>query len=655
VAISHSELSSHEEMLRKEFETGETLAHTLAYDQSLKQPIACSTDPRYAIQREDTPDNKSTNVIFSDAKDITYIVSTPETCDGLVCYILTPINNTNNIKVIFRGTGDKPSELRDIEHRSPGTKTFAKSKDNILKALNDIIKKFSGNVSLTLYGHSLGGSDAQNCFVAIMEAINKSTSASDEQLVHDEKNSNQFFKTNALTLMTYNSAGVTKDTAQQADHLARQLKAKHNIKLTCFWQLAAGDGVQQSGEASILAGIDSDIATVYLRKVWYENTKENSWQNTFNPFEIISAATHTGAAHTKHSSGPKASPSRDEIYSNTHSPRVIHDKLSRKSPILQSFVVQNLQAGLHLIGYTILQPNDCKLSDSMYAEPFVFVPRPLAADATRVTVEDVTHEPHEPEEKPSGHDPSLALIVYEEDPLKKLKIIPSTLKITTPDTPASSVVTDNSVITPSPTSKKSCASSSSHHSSDDKHKPSTPAVIAAGSASSSKDDLPLATTAIICNTYEPIHTTLNKQRNKTNRENISRRIEISMVVCMLAAVTIALAIGTYGIGLLVGIAIAGFAGGGILSKALTWLSKTCCYKSDKIEAAHQNASPFTDKSVPLSNPTSSKKIFSRLGCFPCLITAPQKNTQQLILATPLATTARGADHSDKNIIRRKHG
>ncbi len=624
MTISHSELSSHEETLRNEFEAGETLAHTLAYDKFLRQPTICSTDPRYIIKREDTPDNKTTTVMFGDAKDLAYIVSTPTTCDGLVCYILTPTNANNNIKVIFRGTGDKPSALRDIEYRSPGTETFAKSKDNILKALNNVIKEFPENTSLTLYGHSLGGSDAQNCFVAIMEAINKSTSASDEQLLHDEKNSNQFFKINALTLMAYNPAGVTADTATQANQLARQLKAKHNIKLTCFWQLAAGDGVQQSGEASILAGIDSDIATVYLRKVWYENTKENSWQTSFNPIEIVSAATHTIAAHTKHSSGPKASPSRDEIYSNIHSPRVIHDKLTRKSPVLQSFVVQSLQAGLHLIGRTILQPHDCNLSDSMYAEPFVVVSRPS------VTVEDVTHEPEEPA---SSNDASLALIIYEENPLNKLKATPSALKITSPDTP-------NKVDLPATigTSVPSIpAPAPSMHLNNPGSLPAQAPIPATSEA------------------HKPTHVLPNDRGNISTRENISfppnRRHEISMIICMLAAVTIALAVGTYGVGLLVGIAIAGFVGGGILSQAYTWLSKTCCSKTVISETT---SSTLTSKPVIPPKTMSSRNIFSRLGCLPCLIAAPQNTTQHAIV-TPPPASAIATHHLDSNTLQRKCG
>lgn len=253
----------------KQFCSGEFLAHQLAYRE--KKDITAY--PALVIEE--------------DASFREYNFTRLQTHNkGIAAYIAIPShtadqeqNQAIDIKVVFRGTKSRASILRDLEVGGAGSASFAIDRNNIIAAINAAIKTMNARCSkpklirITVAGHSLGGADAQNCVTALAQAISENYGYKVEQ-----KNSippefrNQFNCIKEIKLLTYNSAGVTKDTADYSMKLAAFL-ANKSVKLQAFYQLVGGDAVQQTGEANIFNNVPYDHVEVHILKahIGYEH------------------------------------------------------------------------------------------------------------------------------------------------------------------------------------------------------------------------------------------------------------------------------------------------------------------------------------------------------------------------------------------------
>lgn len=104
---------------------------------------------------------------------------------GLGVTFFTPLKNQvihdNRIPliIIFPGTHNQPGLIRDLESRSPGKSEWSnpKYKEAFLDALNKQIAELiqrhgaGAKISIELFGHSLGGSDALQAELLILEAM----------------------------------------------------------------------------------------------------------------------------------------------------------------------------------------------------------------------------------------------------------------------------------------------------------------------------------------------------------------------------------------------------------------------------------------------------------------------------------------------------
>ncbi len=297
-----------------EYKTSENLAHIFAYAQ----------------------DNQTGDVFSCDNTDFNIINMRP--VSGLVCYILFPRIETeeekdhHEIKIVFRGTKCLAGALRDIED-APGSDSFAQAKMVLIQTIYNIAHAVSKNkttLSFSIYGHSLGGADAQNLFVALMETINSADSTT------------CLGKVTKLTLNAFNSSGVRQQMADDSLILATALKNKYNnLSLNLNWCIAAGDGVQQTGEANILATATAEIANVTLLKVFPKKSGEYIWSSGWNVIQAAWALLNTKQAHSaqlfnshKNNHGMDKDP---EYYSNNNDPEaIISQKLNKKSNTISS-------------------------------------------------------------------------------------------------------------------------------------------------------------------------------------------------------------------------------------------------------------------------------------------------------------------------------
>lgn len=275
----------------KQFCSGEFLAHQVAY--------------RAAKDITSYP----ALIIEEDASFREYNFTRLQTHNkGIAAYIAIPTKVTDqeqnqniDIKVVFRGTKSRSSLLRDLEFGGAGSASFAVDRDKIISYINAAIEKINSRsnkpklISITVAGHSLGGADAQNCVTALAQAISENYGYSVEQ-----KNSipqefrTQFGYIKQIKLLTYNSAGVTKDIAEHSIKLAAFLankreKMKTPVKLQAFYQLVGGDGIQQTGEANIFNNVPKEHVEVHVLKahIGYEH-------HSFRLVEIAAATLAAG-------------------------------------------------------------------------------------------------------------------------------------------------------------------------------------------------------------------------------------------------------------------------------------------------------------------------------------------------------------------------
>lgn len=257
----------------KQFCSGEFLSHELAYRAAKDVTIGPNL------------------IIEEDASFREYNFTRLKTSHkGIAAYIAIPTNIIEqdqqvDIKVVFRGTKSLASVLRDLEFKGAGSASFALDRNNIISDINVAIKNINDKfnklkkISITIAGHSLGGADAQHCVAALAQAIAENCGYSIEQKNSiPQKIRDQFGYVKQIKLLTYNSAGVPKEIAEEsiklAAFLADQRKQMNTVvQFKVFHQLVGGDGVQQTGEANIFNNVPKEYAEVHVLKahIGYEH------------------------------------------------------------------------------------------------------------------------------------------------------------------------------------------------------------------------------------------------------------------------------------------------------------------------------------------------------------------------------------------------
>ena len=180
-----------------------------------------------------------------------YPIKVPQ--DGLKSFVLIPLDpNNKEVKLVFRGTADLPSLWRDLEIGSPGTQSFDKNKDTIYNSLLDIVRtRYSDptQISLTVAGHSLGSSDAENFATFICDKIANADTT--------------FFS--ALNVFSLNSPGITHDATKSSIESVKKIKSLNPaFKISVHYGKTEHDIIQQLGQNHFLNGIDPSLAEVDL-------------------------------------------------------------------------------------------------------------------------------------------------------------------------------------------------------------------------------------------------------------------------------------------------------------------------------------------------------------------------------------------------------
>lgn len=294
-------------ILLKKFAHVEDLAHRLAYNKTVKDG-----DTIQLLDYNGQAQNATIRRIPIQNPSIVATILEIKSDDPML---------PNKVEVIWRGTHDKGSAIADLDPISPGYNEYMKNRSIILSEVNNAIGRMSidgKNVSVGSYGHSLGGSLAQTFATDVMDAM--AQNQHDKQpailnktfpLAQPVVNSsisipkierNNFNSVNHITIGTFNAAGVSKKTALRAKELENYL---HNLafiakkdqpKISYFAGLNEGDGVQQTGEASILS--DSTKSNVYLLKTNLEKTMF---------YKILTGAISIGSSLLVPKFGPAAS------------------------------------------------------------------------------------------------------------------------------------------------------------------------------------------------------------------------------------------------------------------------------------------------------------------------------------------------------------
>ncbi len=92
---------------------------------------------------------------------------------GLHCYLFTPLKGDFPAQLVFRGTDDTDSLIRDVlDPKGIGKTVFDEYKNKIAKIIENYCNE-TKNPSLEIIGHSLGGLDAQRATAFCLELFNQ--------------------------------------------------------------------------------------------------------------------------------------------------------------------------------------------------------------------------------------------------------------------------------------------------------------------------------------------------------------------------------------------------------------------------------------------------------------------------------------------------
>ena len=230
----------------RELELHEHLVHQLAYNLRGKRCVTLPNDQRCLVEK---------------------ITGVPA---GLNAYILVPetapANGTTEIRLLFRGTKDRASVIRDLESSGAGFETMEVAAATITRQLHVILSSMNDSgreINLTIGGHSLGGADAQNFLGHLLGAM--VTEAS------EDKSSAPLANITHISLFTKCSAGVPKLAHERVCSALQCLQEHGGVRLKIFHLKVAGDVVQATGDCHIGAGLPFATADVSVLQVYPAN------------------------------------------------------------------------------------------------------------------------------------------------------------------------------------------------------------------------------------------------------------------------------------------------------------------------------------------------------------------------------------------------
>lgn len=436
-------------ILLKKFAQVDNLAHSIAYDNS--------------ISDGETIELLNWNGQTQQAKVTRIPINNPSIVANILEIKTSDSNLPNKIAVIWRGTHDAGSAIADLDPISPGYQEYRKNREIILRYVNDSIAKMTADgkkVSLGSYGHSLGGSLAQVFAVDVIDAVvqnyqdklsipqvgdnpdyissaqnsNNSYYMSSQQAGNDPEYISPEIRANFdriqdITVGTFNAAGVSKNTAARCKALEDQLQALRfkskqlPPKIRYFAGLNAGDGVQQTGEASILA--DSTIAEVYLLKTKVKQSlfskiligaislggaflipKFGPWANRIVMAGQNGAAGAIGTfnSHTaklfdqQHNLGSKVI--SFNVYSNKHPEdrAYITQQLNNKSKFLQNPILKYCQAKIYYFADKLFHRNNKAKSQDKSSEQVRVRRKPVVQHMNNTVRERQKHNGIKPDQ-----------------------------------------------------------------------------------------------------------------------------------------------------------------------------------------------------------------------------------------------------------------
>lgn len=196
---------------------------------------------------------------------------------GLVCFILAPTDNDNHrMHVLFRGTHNVSGVHRDLKLNAPGTTSYHQHKSTINAAIEEAVTAMNHNksISLSIAGHSLGGSDTQNCASNILKemALNPKgilgTSIGTLNIIHK------------------NSPGISQKSAVVAKSSVEAIRSNPKtqaIKINYYPIIIARDMAQKAGYTSLFGDMDADqVNTKLLKADLGKNSKLSYWALLFD-------------------------------------------------------------------------------------------------------------------------------------------------------------------------------------------------------------------------------------------------------------------------------------------------------------------------------------------------------------------------------------
>jgi hypothetical protein len=334
--------------VKKIFHDAEMVGHSLVYNNELLEEMKAITYDGEIKALKTMQPFIASETFKSQQEYILYAPSVPIPHLGLVVYFLCPVNSANsNMYVVFRGTKCLNSVKRDLEEWAPGDESFKDSLPELMSSFTKVLEIFAKQhllISVTLCGHSLGASDAQNFCTSLLGKLCQVQDL-DPDLEPIDKELPWFKQIAYINLVGLNSPGITLKTAEAATAYATLLRAKNLIQISCYWLHVSGDAVQQAGQTKIFADVPRELVNIHLIKPSHNEITENTWVMTYNPLQAYSAARNTLKAHTsKHFLKVDATWTYEYITNKEpDGALIIANKLSKKNLFLQSGIAVHLQ------------------------------------------------------------------------------------------------------------------------------------------------------------------------------------------------------------------------------------------------------------------------------------------------------------------------
>jgi hypothetical protein len=321
------------------------------------------------LATEINPGNATYEILDSDGEIRQYSAKKIMTKNrGLVGFFLMPVLTDNTkIHVVFKGTSNTASIIRDLEYGGAGAESFAEESEGILQQINGwvrVARQRNGNqkTQLAIHGHSLGGADAQNCSAVLIKAMaqnvdsNGTNQSYENKLPLNIRNNLQYV--NSLSISHINSAGVSKKVAleceRDANFLAHHAKGSNKINVSLHALHVNNDIVQKSGQASILSDVDANVAHVEMLHVEHEH----DWDyNSANLLQIFAHMLFYGVKkltnvlkknHCAYHFKDENNKCKMEYYANStpEGRKLIKQNLMNKSPIENSVPITFFKAVL---------------------------------------------------------------------------------------------------------------------------------------------------------------------------------------------------------------------------------------------------------------------------------------------------------------------